>query len=561
MKRIFSVFIIVVLICLFSQNVALAGVVTISSSTITGNTTADLVVGAKDADYNIMFITDAANNATSVSITFPTNYSITQGAIGTADTVILSSSSIAGKITIKDTDYTISAATGTASTIFFGFATTTGISLASGTVSFRLLLGVRNATTSGATATTSITINAAPEVAASANTLTLTPATTTKLAFTTQAADSGATHGSIKSGLAFETQPIIATQDTWGNTSTTQTGIVTLTTNGVGTLSGTTLTKSLVSGVANFSANAVKYTAVEDQETFRLTGTLGTFAQATSSLLTADSVATKLVFTTQPAGDAVSTKLLPTQPVVAAENADGLLDTDFVSNVSIVPSTGAGVTLNSTVAAIAGVATFTNLKYESNSDAEAFVLSAISDSLTAAVANSTLVGYFFRGAGGSYNAPTLTISTPTISPSTPTTPTPTTTTPTATPITPVITSSNPSLDSLISQLKALIQQAASMGISIPAGAQAYFNPSKLSDIAKNLYFGSVGDEVKSLQQFLNSQGFAVASAGAGSPGSETTRFGALTRAALAKFQASVGISPASGYLGPLTKQYLKSIGF
>lgn len=118
------------------------------------------------------------------------------------------------------------------------------------------------------------------------------------------------------------------------------------------------------------------------------------------------------------------------------------------------------------------------------------------------------------------------------------------------------------LNALISQLKALLQQAVGLGITLPAGTEAYLSSvGKLSETGKNLSVGSIGEEVKLLQQFLNSKGFMVAESGPGSLGNETTKFGALTKKALAKYQASVGISPASGLFGPITRAYLKSIGF
>lgn len=72
-------------------------------------------------------------------------------------------------------------------------------------------------------------------------------------------------------------------------------------------------------------------------------------------------------------------------------------------------------------------------------------------------------------------------------------------------------------------------------------------------LTRNLSLGSTGADVKALQVFLNTHGFAVASAGPGSPGNETTTFGGLTRAALAKFQKAKGITPAVGYFGPITR--------
>ncbi len=76
-------------------------------------------------------------------------------------------------------------------------------------------------------------------------------------------------------------------------------------------------------------------------------------------------------------------------------------------------------------------------------------------------------------------------------------------------------------------------------------------------IARNLTSGVTGADVKALQQYLNANGFPVAASGPGSPGNETMRFGGLTRAALAKWQTSVGL-PGTGYFGPMTRAYLQS---
>ncbi|MDP2650450.1 MAG: glycosyl hydrolase family 18 protein, partial [bacterium] len=80
------------------------------------------------------------------------------------------------------------------------------------------------------------------------------------------------------------------------------------------------------------------------------------------------------------------------------------------------------------------------------------------------------------------------------------------------------------------------------------------NPSfSLAMPARNLFYGVVGEDVRTLQKFLNAKGFTVAQTGAGSPGSETAYFGSATRAALARFQASHNVSPSVGYYGPITR--------
>ncbi len=69
----------------------------------------------------------------------------------------------------------------------------------------------------------------------------------------------------------------------------------------------------------------------------------------------------------------------------------------------------------------------------------------------------------------------------------------------------------------------------------------------------NLTAGSRGADVQALQIFLNTRGYSVASSGPGSPGSETTFFGNLTKAAVIKYQKAKGITPAVGYFGPKTR--------
>ncbi|OHA79192.1 MAG: hypothetical protein A2658_02435 [Candidatus Yonathbacteria bacterium RIFCSPHIGHO2_01_FULL_44_19] len=64
--------------------------------------------------------------------------------------------------------------------------------------------------------------------------------------------------------------------------------------------------------------------------------------------------------------------------------------------------------------------------------------------------------------------------------------------------------------------------------------------------------------MKKLQQLLNTDiATRISATGAGSPGNETTYFGAATRAAVIKYQKKYNISPASGYVGPLTRGKLE----
>jgi hypothetical protein len=88
---------------------------------------------------------------------------------------------------------------------------------------------------------------------------------------------------------------------------------------------------------------------------------------------------------------------------------------------------------------------------------------------------------------------------------------------------------------------------------MPVGAAGYV-------FTRNLTIGSTGGDVMNLQQVLNANANTqVAVSGAGSPGMETSTFGGLTKAALAKFQAGNGISPAAGYFGAITRAFLNNL--
>lgn len=95
-------------------------------------------------------------------------------------------------------------------------------------------------------------------------------------------------------------------------------------------------------------------------------------------------------------------------------------------------------------------------------------------------------------------------------------------------------------------------------ISGPNTLTPYYNASPNAAFLRNLTIGSKGEDVRALQIYLNTHGFIIALTGPGSPGSETSMFGSLTKKALAKFQKSKKISPAIGYFGPITRLYVQT---
>ncbi len=84
-------------------------------------------------------------------------------------------------------------------------------------------------------------------------------------------------------------------------------------------------------------------------------------------------------------------------------------------------------------------------------------------------------------------------------------------------------------------------------------------PAPSGSLVRDLSLGSAGPDVLVLQKFLNAHGFPVVAVGAGSPGNETVFFGPATKAAVIRFQTTYHISPAVGYVGPLTRKMIISI--
>lgn len=68
------------------------------------------------------------------------------------------------------------------------------------------------------------------------------------------------------------------------------------------------------------------------------------------------------------------------------------------------------------------------------------------------------------------------------------------------------------------------------------GAYDWTPSTSTASLALNREMGDKGDDVLRLQKYLNSKGFVIAKTGAGSPGKETTLFGALTKSALIRYQ-------------------------
>lgn len=88
-------------------------------------------------------------------------------------------------------------------------------------------------------------------------------------------------------------------------------------------------------------------------------------------------------------------------------------------------------------------------------------------------------------------------------------------------------------------------------------------PARTFTFTKNLKTGTNNDDVRQLQIYLNQKGFVIALTGPGSPGKETTMFGAGTKAALKRLQTFLKVTKdpkivIDGIVGPHLRSYLNT---
>ncbi len=84
-----------------------------------------------------------------------------------------------------------------------------------------------------------------------------------------------------------------------------------------------------------------------------------------------------------------------------------------------------------------------------------------------------------------------------------------------------------------------------------SSATVIVSTSQPFQFTRNLVVGSSGTDVIELKKFLNAKGYNT--------GTLNDYFGASTQSALAQFQASVGISPAEGSMGAITRQVINNM--
>jgi len=161
------------------------------------------------------------------------------------------------------------------------------------------------------------------------------------------------------SGVAFTTQPVIELLDVGGGRSTSTASVTAAISDGSGTLVGTA-TVAAVNGVATFTN-----LQINGSGSLTLTFTSSGLTSAASEAFEVTQVAASLAIQAQPAG-AVTGTAFGTQPVIRIlDNAGLLVTTGAGATLSVTAARASGTgTLGGTtsVTAVAGVATFTNLQ-------------------------------------------------------------------------------------------------------------------------------------------------------------------------------------------------------
>ncbi|CAN5754197.1 hypothetical protein BH11PAT2_BH11PAT2_01970 [soil metagenome] len=122
--------------------------------------------------------------------------------------------------------------------------------------------------------------------------------------------------------------------------------------------------------------------------------------------------------------------------------------------------------------------------------------------------------------------------------------------------------SNQTVDAqmLVSGYRGTFLSAKAQGMVLPSAiltALGTVSSLPTTGFARDLTVGSRGDDVTALQTLLIQKNTGPATLALGNAGA-TGYFGAITRAALAEYQAAHSITPPAGYFGPITRAYLVS---
>ncbi len=226
-----------------------------------------------------------------------------------------------------------------------------------------------------------LTASAAGLTDATSNLFNISAGTKTQLAFSVEPTDVDA-NANISPSIEVEIQ------DAYGN-KTSDTDTITLVINNNagpgGTLSGTS-SISAVNGTASFGDINIDIPGAG----YTIDATAGGLTTATSTSFNVNSLATQLVITTQPSDAVVDASIAPAITVEMRDASNNLV-TGNTDNVTVAisndPTAGAASLAGTlTVAAVGGVATFSDFAIDTN--ASGYTLLFSSGSLTSATSNS-----------------------------------------------------------------------------------------------------------------------------------------------------------------------------
>jgi hypothetical protein len=222
--------------------------------------------------------------------------------------------------------------------------------------------------------TYTLTATATGLTSAASATLTISAGPATTLGVTTN--PSGST-----GGVAFPTQPVVAIQDAYGNTTSGSNAVtLAITTPAGASLTCTTNPRTAAAGVAAFAG-----CRIDKAGTYTLTATATGLTSAVSANVTISAgPPTTLDFTTSPSG-AVRAVVFATQPTVAVQDAGGNTVTTATGSLTLTITKPAGATLTCTAnprPTTSGVATFAGCKIDKKGT---YTLTATATGLTSAV--------------------------------------------------------------------------------------------------------------------------------------------------------------------------------
>ena len=223
--------------------------------------------------------------------------------------------------------------------------------------------------------TTTLEFTSGNLVATTSNEIVVVPAAASQLVVTQQPSTSAT------AAQSFQTQPVVAEEDPFGNVITTDnTSTVTAVVGNVGTasLQGTELMVPLINGVATFAG--LSYNKAELMNISFSTDASGVSSVTSNDVLVIPSPATQLIIAQEPSKTAIAGSPFQTEPVVYEEDKYGNIETsDNSTVVSAMQFTGKGPlagALNATVSG--GVATFATL---ADTRAETTMLQFVSGTL------------------------------------------------------------------------------------------------------------------------------------------------------------------------------------